>query len=286
MGARLLAVLPRFGAIVVACLLASAAVTFAADQGAMPPPTATTTAEPAPPEDLVVPDVRGQVYVFAKGALEDTGFAWKVEGPVAGYAANTVASQSPAPGTRLVDTGAPLIVLTLARSPAYPEKGEPENASPYGGTAVRLAGEPGEAADTPMSPGPETEEPAASAEPAAAPATPAAQPKQQRQVARTPAFAAPGAPAEPQDEISLPQRAKELGTWLARHPKPTDANVKHWLYQHEWIVAGARFGWSGGVEALELLVAIDRRVEALWGVGTRSRLLAEAALEDVRAKTG
>ena len=40
-------------------------------------------AEPDPtPEILVVPDVRRQAYVFAKGILQDAGFAWKVEGSV------------------------------------------------------------------------------------------------------------------------------------------------------------------------------------------------------------
>ena len=62
---------------------------------------------------LVVPDVRGQAYVFAKGILEDAGFAWRVPG-ARGFAANTVVGQSPLPGTRVVDTGAPLVTLRLA----------------------------------------------------------------------------------------------------------------------------------------------------------------------------
>ena len=41
-------------------------------------------------------------------------------------------------------------------------------------------------------------------------------------------------------------RANKLLTWLNRHPEATDANVQHWLYQHAWIVAGAR--WAGGTE--------------------------------------
>jgi hypothetical protein len=125
--------------IVVGCLLTSAAVTFAA--GGVPPQPATApplvAAAPERPMELVVPDVRGQVYVFAKGILEDGGFAWTVEGRAQGYAASTVESQTPAPGTVLENTGAPTIVLRLARNPRYPEKGTPENRSPYSGTLVK-----------------------------------------------------------------------------------------------------------------------------------------------------
>src|SRR5436853_594929 len=74
-------------------------------------PSTTTTA----PAVKVVPDVRRQAFVFAKVTLGDSGFAWRVTGAVQGYASNTVASQSPAPGTRVLDTGAPRIELHLAR---------------------------------------------------------------------------------------------------------------------------------------------------------------------------
>ena len=67
---------------------------------------------------LVVPDVRRQVFVFAKGTLEDSGLGWQVKGSVRGFAANQVVSQSPKPGTRVVDTGAPKITLELSRSSA------------------------------------------------------------------------------------------------------------------------------------------------------------------------
>lgn len=87
---------------------------------------------------LVVPDVRGQAYVFAEGALEDAGFSWYVSGRN-GFAANTVIAQSPPPGTHVLNTGAPLIKLTVARNRAYPERGKPDNKSPYRGTAVRRA---------------------------------------------------------------------------------------------------------------------------------------------------
>ena len=89
---------------------------------------------------LVVPDIRREAFVFAKGQLQDAGFAWKVLGGAPGYPANIVVTQSPAPGTRLIDTGAPLIRVTLARNKQSGPKGEPEDTSPYAATAVRLAG--------------------------------------------------------------------------------------------------------------------------------------------------
>src|ERR671919_531621 len=70
--------------------------------------------------------------------LEDDGFGWRVEGDVDGYAANTVAVQNPAPGVRVVENGAPAVVLRLDRSTEYDERGLPENASPYKGTPVVL----------------------------------------------------------------------------------------------------------------------------------------------------
>src|SRR5919204_6705417 len=95
----------------VVALLTTAALTYAADRQISSAPRATPQVK-AVPLTLVVPDVRRQAYVFAKGMLVDAGFAWKVEGGVRGYSANTVAAQAPAPGTRVLDTGAPAIVLT------------------------------------------------------------------------------------------------------------------------------------------------------------------------------
>ena len=85
---------------------------------------------------LVVPDVKGQAYVFAQGALEDAGFSWYVPGGN-GFAANTVVAQSPAPGTHVLNTGAPLVTLKVAHNRVYAERGRPDNKSPYHGTAVR-----------------------------------------------------------------------------------------------------------------------------------------------------
>ena len=100
-----------------------------------PPPLRVVVPKPS---TLVVPNVLGQPYVFAKGALEDAGLAWHVVNNK-GFAANTVISQSPAPGTKLVDTGAPLVTLRVDRNRTYTQRGRPDNKSPYHGTSVRLA---------------------------------------------------------------------------------------------------------------------------------------------------
>jgi hypothetical protein len=102
---------------------------------------------------------------------------------------------------------------------------------------------------------------------------------------RKPAFTVPGAPKEPLDEISLPQRAQQLGAWLEAHPTRSPRNADHWLYQHNWIVTGASFGWSGGAEALEKLIAVDRRAQELWGFGGRSEQLARRTLAQVEARS-
>jgi len=126
--------LRRIAAIVVLCFLTTTPFSFASDQR-LPAPTVKLRAPARPP--LVVPDVRGQAYVFAKGILEDAGFAWRVPAGN-GFAANNVVGQSLAPGMRVRDTGAPLVTLTLARNQAYPERGSPDNRAPYRGTKVRL----------------------------------------------------------------------------------------------------------------------------------------------------
>src|SRR3712207_1752450 len=126
MAARLSALLPRLAALTLIWLLATSTLTFAA-AGRAPTAPAPAVAPTAPrgQKVLVVPDVRRQAYVFAKGILEDGGFAWRVRGTVRGYAANTVLTQRPAPGTKVVDNGAPTIVLTLKRNGAYAENGLP-----------------------------------------------------------------------------------------------------------------------------------------------------------------
>jgi hypothetical protein len=121
---------------VVAFVLIGGALTLAADRASAPTPLSTTSTAS---KTLVVPDVRGQVYVFAKGILEDSGFAWQVNGAVRGYAANLVRTQSPQPGSIVIANGAPLIALTLARNPTFKQQGTPEDVAPYGATPLLLA---------------------------------------------------------------------------------------------------------------------------------------------------
>jgi hypothetical protein len=275
----------------VVVLLATAALTFAANQQISTTPRATPQLK-AVPATLVVPDVRRQVYVFAKGLLVDAGFAWKVDGGVRGFSANTVASQSPLPGTRVLDNGAPTIVLTLQRNGKYGQKGTPEDASPYTGTRILLASVASVQALTPaVKPAVKKKavvaKPAAAAKPKAKPAAVVAKPKPAAKSVqpRPPAFAVAGAPKEPLDEIPLTERAQRLSAWLVAHPKPTDANVKHWLYQNAWIVQGAKFGWWHGAAALRVLIAADSRAEAQWGIGAKSRAVAKAALAEAEASS-
>ena len=141
MAARLSALLPRLAALTVIWLLATSTITFAAAGRNQAATTQNAPKKTAKTEQiLVVPDVRRQAYVFAKGILEDGGFAWRVDGGVQGYAANIVARQYPAPGTKIMDTGRPTIVLRLERNGQYAERGLPENASAEPGTAVVLVG--------------------------------------------------------------------------------------------------------------------------------------------------
>jgi len=142
MAAQVSACVPRVLALGVLALLASAAssATLAAGREATPTVSFAEKRVRAVPTELVVPDVRGRAYVFAKTSLEEAGFSWRIAGRVKGYPANLVITQRPAPGTRVIDTGGPMIVLELARNRGYVERGAPENASPYPGTALRLAG--------------------------------------------------------------------------------------------------------------------------------------------------
>jgi hypothetical protein len=108
----------------------------------------------ASPKTLVVPQVTGQAYVFAKGILQDGGFAWRVSGPVRGFAGNTVAYQQPAAGSVVVDTGAPTITLTLARNKGFDERGGPDNSAPYAGTRVLLPASSAASSTAPRRPSP------------------------------------------------------------------------------------------------------------------------------------
>jgi hypothetical protein len=295
MAARLSALLPRLAVLTVIWLLATSTITFAASGRGNGDQVPAPVAGPAEPSYLVVPDVRRQAYVFAKGILADAGFAWKVEGRVEGFAANTVVAQDPAPGTKLEDTGAPTIVLRLERNPDYAEHGLPENASPVAGTDAVPAGSlPAEepAAEEPATEPAETTEAPAEEPPADTAETPAEAPAEQpaddggkEDKGREPAFLVPGAPAEPLDELPLPDRARLLQKRVDAARKPTKSLVNFWLYQHSWIVTGARFGWSGGADALEILVRVDRGLERRWGFGAKSAKVARAALAEVRRKS-
>jgi hypothetical protein len=351
--ARLTSLLPRVVALTAILVLASATISFAAENSLLTPAAQPEPAEVAQPV-VTVPDVRGQAYVFAKGTLEERGFAWRVTGSVHGYSANTVVSQTPAPGTRVVDTGLPTILLGLARNGTYTQAGSPEDASPYPGTKIKLPARPkpkakpvalkskpaakpkakpaakpkakpkAKAAAKPKAkpkakpnakpaqkpkaepkakPAPKPKakpkakaapkpkaKPAAksNAKPAPKPkAKPKAKPapKPKAKPTRPPAFSVAGAPTEPQDEIALPERARRLVVWIRAHPKKTNASVRHWLYQHEWIVTGAKFGWWHGAEALEILIRADEQAQRSWGIGAKSEAAARRALAAVRAKS-
>jgi hypothetical protein len=267
MALRIATRLPRLAVVGIVLMLASATLAVGAakrmaavPQGA-PPPVQVAT--------VTVPDVAGQAFVFAKGTLEDSGLAWKVVGSVHGYAANKVLSQAPAAGTKLKDTGAPTITLKLERT-SYAEDGEPEDVSPYFGTSVQPIGLTKTPAVAPATPAPKD-------------AAPAPTPKRTA-TTRKPDFVAANAPKEPQRELPLPRRAQLLATWLSTHAK-TRANVRRFLYQHSWVVTGAKFGWWHGAAALKQLIAADRIAERRWGIGRKSELVARAALAEVEARS-
>ncbi len=275
MALRIATRLPRLAIVGAVLLLASATLAV----GAAKRLTAVPKGAPAPVAvaTLVVPDVSGQAFVFAKGTLEDTGFAWQVIGSVHGYAVNNVAGQSPPAGTRVRDTGAPTISVTLKRT-AYPEKGDPEDVSPYAGTSLQPVGL------TTTSVTPAAPVPAAPKAAQTKPATKKAEPKVAAPTKRPAAFVVAGAPAEPLNEMALTQRADLLSAWIGAHLK-TKANVRHYLYQHSWIVTGAGFGWWHGADALRKLIAVDRVAQQRWRIGKKSELVARSALADVEART-
>jgi hypothetical protein len=290
MGVRI--TLGRVVALIVVCALASMALAILlthSDSSEFKRKAKVT----APP-NKEVPGVIGQLYVFAESTLQEHGFGWKVVGSVKGWAGVTVASQDPVAGTIVVDTGAPLVTLHLAKPKGYVIRGTPENSSPFAGTEILLpeaATGTGQsttstqattttAGSTTTSPHTTTTNTTGST--ATTNSTTSTKPSQ----ARPPAFKIAGAKPEPLDEISLPQRAKNLGTWLDTHGVASPANERYWLFQHAWIVTGAKFGWWHGAQALETLIAVDKRIEKLWGIGSKSEAEARAALVFVRAHGG
>ena len=289
---RLSIVLPRVFAVAVIALLGTATMTFAAETRSGP--TGVPKAQATAKAILVVPDVRGQAYVFAKSTLEDGGFAWRVTGSVQGYAANLVESQAPEPGTRVYDTGAPTITVGLRTNSSYPQSGSPENRSSFRGTVIQRVGVVTKPKAKVKAKPKANPEPKPKAKPKAKPKPkpepkpepkPKPKPKPKKNPERPPAFAVPGVKPEPLDEIPLPARARGLNAWLSSHQTLSDANVSYWLYQHSWIVTGAQFGWWHGAQALERLIQVDQRVQQFWGIGSRSEAVARAALAEVRAKS-
>ncbi len=282
MASRLAALLPRLVALTVIWLLATSTITFAAGSRTL----ANQPEVPAVEKErsvLIVPDVRRQAYVFAKGILEDGGFAWRVEGPVQGYAANPVAVQSPAPGVRVMDNGTPTVILRLARNGEYQERGLPQNSAPYPGDEIRLASE-AEKAMHETTAKPEKQK-APKPKPVAKATKKPAKKAGKHEQARESEFEVPGAPREPMDEMPLVERARLLQERIAAHETLTPKLVKYWLYQHAWIVTGARFGWSGGAEALRIVIAVDNDMQARWEIGARSEAVARATLAYVESKS-
>lgn len=129
---RRIITLPRLIAVMAVVLLLSATISLAADK----PAAVKKPAKAAKPQQvMVVPDVRGQLFVFASGELEDGGFGWKVRGAVGGFPSNRVVAQSPAPGTQVLNTGEPTVTLHLVRKGS--QLGSPQNRSPYGASLIK-----------------------------------------------------------------------------------------------------------------------------------------------------
>jgi len=296
MAARLTALLPRFLALTVIWLLGAATYTLAADTVPIAKHETNSQAV-AKPHVLTVPDVRKKAYVFAKGILQDAGFAWRVEGSVKGFAANTVTVQRPAPGTKVIDNGAPVVVLSLSKNLTYGESGLPENSAPYKATRVVLVSDwaqnqvkpttSGETETTSTETAATTTAPVTTTEHAATTTEPAGtttEPEQPEEKTRKPDFEVPGAPVEPADEMPLPDRAHALEHRLAGIDKPRQQLINFWLYQHSWIVTGARFGWHDGAQALRILIKVDQSLERRFGFGARSEVVARRALAYVEAQ--
>jgi hypothetical protein len=173
------------------------------------------------------------------------------------------------------------VTLRLKKSKGYVTEGTPENSSPYAGTKIMLASGSTGTQPTTTYRTTTTQTSATTTSTSTTTSTTTSGTKK-----RPPAFTVAGAKPEPLEEIPLPQRARELNTWLDSHHEAGAANEKYWLFQHAWIVTGARFGWWHGAQALEILIAVDKRVEQLWGVGSKSEAEARSALEFVHAHGG
>ena len=270
--------LDRVVAFIVLCALVFVAVTIAIIRDGSS--ESKRKVKISPPPTKVVPGVIGQPYVFAESTLQQAGFGWKVVGSVAGWAGVTVSSQIPAPGTKVVDTGAPLVTLRLAKPKGYVTQGTPENSSPYAGTKIMLS-----ASSTGTGQSTTSAQTTTTGTFSTTTVKKTSRSTTSQAETRPPAFTIAGAKSEPLDEIPLLQRAKNLSTWLDSHRQASAASERYWLFQHAWIVTGAKFGWWHGAQALEILIAVDKRVEALWGMGAASEREARQALAYVEERS-
>ena len=254
MAARLTALLPRLLALTVIWLLGAATLHA---RGRQPDANARTgggrcSLRPKRPGSSSSRTFAAQAYVFAKGILQDAGFAWRVEGSVQGYAANTVAIQNPAPGTRVIDNGAPIVVLGLSQErclrrarPAGEQLALRRDACRAGhrleqeARRARLATTTAPAATT-TEPAATTTEPAVTTtEPAATPTGPEPQQKN-----REPDFMVPGAPIEPADEMPLPAARTGSPSGVPRMCRsPLSRSSTSGSTSIRGSSTGARFGW-------------------------------------------
>jgi hypothetical protein len=269
------------------CTVVGAGLTVAAARESASAPSYVFTTAPLPTK--TVPNVVGQPYVFAESMLQENGFGWKVVGKVAGWSEARVLQQSPSAGTDVVDTGAPVVELQLSLPEKTLQRGTPVNESPYTATKIMLPSGIGSstslrAAEQQTTTGATSTNATTASETGAAPKH-QSKPVSSEASTRPRAFVIAGAKPEPLNEIPLPLRAERLRAWLDSHPHVTNAEVRYWLFQHAWIVVGAKFGWWHGAQALRILIGVDERAQVLWGIGAKSENEARQALEFVESRT-
>jgi hypothetical protein len=85
--------------------------------------------------------------------------------------------------------------------------------------------------------------------------------------------------------MPLPDRARLLEKRVAGQAELTKSLVNYWLFQHSWLVTGAKFGWHDGAKALRILVRVDQSMQSRWGIGAKSAAVARAALAEVESKS-
>jgi hypothetical protein len=173
------------------------------------------------------------------------------------------------------------VTLRLSKNSTYGERGLPENEAPYPGTRILSLSEWRAEHEQPQ----ETTSTSPPTTATTTPTTTETQPPPHPAETRKPDFEVPGAPAEPADELTLPARARMLARRMDAMSKPTNQLVNYWLYQHAWIVTGARFGWHDGAEALRILIKVDQSLVRRFDFGARSERVARRALAYVEANT-